>query len=124
MAPPSSSLRGRTSPLVLLAALIRFGAVQDTDRQCSTHQHALLCIQVGVDPRLRELTQQLLLAVTNAEAVEEAVLVLITDAAADTAAQVLAAAERLVPMLQQATAAQVLDATTASMYERKTSLRR
>ena len=68
-----------------------------------------------MDPRLRELTQQLLLAVTNAEAVEEAVLVLMTDAAADTAAQVVAAAERLVPMLQQATAAQVPNDTTASI---------
>lgn len=75
----------------------------------------MLFIQVGVDPRLRELTQQLLLAVTNAEAVEEAVLVLMTDAAADTAAQVLVAAEHLAPMLQQATAAQVTNDTTASI---------
>ncbi len=60
-----------------------------------------------MQPRLRELTQQLLLAVTNAGAVEEAVLVLMTDAAADTAAQVVAAAEKLVPMLQHAPAAQV-----------------
>ncbi len=64
-------------------------------------------MQVGVQPRLRELTQQLLLAVTNAGAVEEAVLVLMTDAAADTAAQVVGAAEKLVPMLQHAPAAQV-----------------
>ncbi|KAL0045065.1 hypothetical protein WJX82_006977 [Trebouxia sp. C0006] len=68
----------------------------------------LLLVMVGVQPRLRELTQQLLLAVTNAGAVEEAVLVLMTDAAADTAAQVVAAAEKLVPMLQHAPAAQVL----------------
>lgn len=65
------------------------------------------CTQVGVDPRLRDLAQQLLLAVTNAEAVEEAVVVLMTDAAADTAAQVVAAAEQLTPMLQQGQAAQV-----------------
>ncbi len=64
------------------------------------------CTQVGVDPRLRDLAQQLLLAVTNAEAVEEAVLVLMTDAAADTATQVVAAAEELTPMLQQGPAAQ------------------
>ncbi len=69
--------------------------------------HAVISMQVGVQPRLRELTQQLLLAVTNAKAVEEAVLVLMTDAAADTAAQVVAAAEKLVPMLQHAPAAQV-----------------
>jgi len=68
---------------------------------CS-HLHA-----VGVQPRLRELTQQLLLAVTNAGAVQEAVLELMTDAAADTAAQVVAAAEKPVPMLQHAPAAQV-----------------
>ncbi|KAA6418570.1 MAG: hypothetical protein FRX49_11515 [Trebouxia sp. A1-2] len=68
----------------------------------------LLLVMVGVQPRLRELTQQLLLAVTNAGAVEEAVLVLMTDAVADTAAQVVAAAEKLVPMLQHAPAAQVL----------------
>ena len=65
-----------------------------------------LCIQVGVDPRLRELAQRLLLAVTNAEAIEEAVLVLMTDAAADTAAQVTSAAEQLTPMLEQGPAAQ------------------
>ena len=63
-------------------------------------------IQVGVDPRLRELAQQLLLAVTNAEAIEEAVLVLMTDAAADTAAQVMSAAEQLTPLMEQAPAAQ------------------
>ncbi len=44
---------------------------------------------------------------TNAGAVKEAVLVLMTDAAADTAAQVVAAAEELVPLLQHAPAAQV-----------------
>lgn len=61
---------------------------------------------MGVEPRLRQLAQQLLLAVTNAEAIEEAVLVLMTDTAADTAAQVLSAAEQLTPMLQQGPAAQ------------------
>ena len=59
-----------------------------------------------MDPRLRELAQQLLLAVTDAEAIEEAVLVLMTDAAADTAAQVISAAEQLAPMLEQGPGAQ------------------
>lgn len=63
-------------------------------------------IQVGVDPRLRELAQQLLLVVTNAEAIEEAVLVLMTDAAADTAAQVISAAEQLTPLMEQGPAPQ------------------
>ena len=63
-------------------------------------------MQVGVDPRLRDLAQQLLLAVTTAEAIDEAVLVLMTDAAADTAAQVMLAAEQLTPMLEQGPAAQ------------------
>lgn len=61
---------------------------------------------MGVEPRLRQLAQQLLLAVTNAEAIEEAVVVLITDTASDTATQVLSAAEQLTPMLQQGPAAQ------------------
>ena len=60
-----------------------------------------------MDSRLRGLAQQLLLAVTNTEAVEEAVLVLMTNVAADTASQVMAAAEKLVPLLQQTSAAQV-----------------
>ena len=60
-----------------------------------------------MDPRLRDLTRQLLLAVTHAETVEEAVLVLMTDAAADTAAQVLSAALLLTPLLQRTPAAQV-----------------
>ena len=59
-----------------------------------------------MDPRLRELAQQLLLAVTTADDIEEAVLVLMTDAAADTAAQVMSAAEQLAPMLEQGPAAQ------------------
>ena len=74
-------------------------------------------MQVGVQPRLRELTQQLLLAVTNTGTVEEAVLVLMTDAAADTAAQVVAAAEKLVPMLQHAPAAQVHTFDLAYIHE-------
>ena len=64
-------------------------------------------MQVGVDPWLRDLARQLLLAVTNAESLAEAVLVLMTDAAADTAAQVVAAAEQLTAMVQQSPSAQV-----------------
>ena len=60
-----------------------------------------------MDPRLRGLTKQLLLAVTNAEAVEEAVLVLMTDVKADTASEVQAAVEKLIMLLQQTAAAQV-----------------
>ena len=67
----------------------------------------MLAEQVGVDPRLRDLAEQLLMAVTNAEAVPEAVLVLMTDAAADTAALALTAARKMVPLLQTAPATQV-----------------
>lgn len=79
-----------------------------TTPHCRLHTHECTLSQVGVDPRLRDLARQLLLAVTNAEAVEEAVLVLMTDAAADTATQVVLAAEQLTPMLQQGPAAQAL----------------
>lgn len=57
---------------------------------------------------MRGLAQQLLLAVTNSQAVEEAVLVLMTDAATDVAAQTLCAAEKLAQLLQHAPAAQVV----------------
>ena len=76
-----------------------------------------LLTQVGVDPRLRGLAKQLLLAVTNAEAVEEAVLVLMTNVAADTAAQVQAAAEKLVLLLQQTSAAQVMTHCTCLLHD-------
>ncbi|KAL0017843.1 hypothetical protein WJX77_008034 [Trebouxia sp. C0004] len=108
----SSSVRVAKYPGVLLGVLRQCTASHLElilqSAQATSPREAiadLLLVMVGVQPRLRELSQQLLLAVTNVKAVEEAVLVLMTDVAA---AQVVAAAEKLVPMLQHAPAAQVL----------------